>query len=214
MMRDPWERLKGESSKAYAHFCLYRDMGKERSLRKLAADTTCTSQLRQLQRWSARWRWVDRAQAYDDEIYRELRAKNEKQIVEAADRQARLGRVLQSKSVEKMANLDGNTLTVTQATMLAKIGAELEARALGMPTQIIKSQVTHKDESDDYSKKTDDELRDEGIAALVNSGMSRENAALIVDQMSGGKRDERQRKSEPGDANGSGNPMAEGPPEG
>jgi len=189
-------------------------MGKERSLRKLVEDNRCSTKLAQLGRWSSRWRWVERAQAYDDEIYRELRAKNEKEIVNAAERQARLGQLLQSKSVQKMGNLDANTLTVAQATMLAKIGAELEARALGMPTQIIKAQVTQRQEADDYSKKSDDELREEAIAALVNSGLSRDNAALIVDQMSGGKRDERQRKPNPGDADRPGDPMAEGPSQG
>src|SRR5215471_5616524 len=51
--KSEWERKPGESSKGYGHFCLYRDAGKERSLRKLAADAKTTSKLRQLQHWSA-----------------------------------------------------------------------------------------------------------------------------------------------------------------
>ncbi len=188
-------------------------MGKERSLRKVVGDNRCSTKLAQLGRWSSRWRWVARAEAYEDELDRELRAKHEKEIVNAAERQARLGQLLQSKSVMKMGNLDPNTLTVAQATMLAKIGAELESRALGMPTQIIKAQVTQKPHETDYSKKTDDELREEAISALVNSGLSRENAALIVDQMSGVKHNE-QRTRDSANGDPSSPPVAEGPPQG
>ena len=38
-----WDRLTGESSKAYAHFCLYRDMGFSRSMRQMPSVTGCTS---------------------------------------------------------------------------------------------------------------------------------------------------------------------------
>lgn len=211
-------------------------MGKERSLRKVLEDNKCSTKLAQLGRWSSRWRWVERAQAYDDEIYRELRAKNEKQIVEAAERQAGVGRLFQSKSVQRIGNLDPSTLTVAQATILAKVGAELEARALGMPSQVIRAEVTHKEEGPDYSKKTPQELRAEGIAALIASGFRPENAALLVDQMMGflqpkpeipvpgevvsrklltsGDKEDGQRTRDSANGDPADPPMAEGPPEG
>jgi len=37
-----WDRQPGESSRAYAHFCLYRDMGVSRSLRVLEKVDGCT----------------------------------------------------------------------------------------------------------------------------------------------------------------------------
>jgi hypothetical protein len=213
-MREPWERLKGESSKAYAAFCLYRDMGKERSIAKAAQkDGGGTARGRRYEKWSSRWRWLQRAQGYDDNLDRELRAKNEKQLIQAAERQARLGQLLQSKSIEKMMGTQGTTLTVSQAAMLAKIGAEMESKALGMPTHIIKAQVTEKREEADDSNKTDDELREEAIVALVNSGFSRENATVIVDQMEGANYDG-QRTRDCASSESSDPPVEKGPREG
>lgn len=43
-MAEIWERQKNESSKAYAAFCIYRDLGTERSLDKaLAAQRMCST---------------------------------------------------------------------------------------------------------------------------------------------------------------------------
>jgi hypothetical protein len=204
-MRDPWERLTGENSKAYSHFGLYRDIGKIRSLLKVAEDGKATVKRRQLERWSTRWRWVERAKAYDDHMAREVRLLNEEQILKTAEYQARLGQLLQSKAIGKLMALDPTTLTVNQAIIMAKIGAELERIALGMPTQIIKD--VSKEPVQDLSKKTYAELREESIAALINAGLSSENARLIVDQLSPeGAEDEKQRRKSPPASNCQGEP--------
>ncbi len=57
----PWERQRGESAKAYEAFRTFRDVGPHRSL------LGCRSIER---RWSYRWRWADRAAAWDVELYR------------------------------------------------------------------------------------------------------------------------------------------------
>ena len=66
-----WQRQQGESTKAYAAFCVYRDMGPERSCPAVAAAVGKSGAL--MRRWSSRWEWVRRAAAYDDyeaEIHR------------------------------------------------------------------------------------------------------------------------------------------------
>jgi hypothetical protein len=55
-----------ESSKAYALFCKYRDLGPTRSLAKLKkSDSDMMVSLPQLFRYSTKFNWVERAQAYD-----------------------------------------------------------------------------------------------------------------------------------------------------
>src|SRR5437870_13396793 len=106
--RQPWDRQMTESSKAYAHFCLYRDMGPGRSLRKMAADAKTTSNLRQLQHWSSKWNWVERCQSYDDQLQRQDRLRQEKERRDMVSRHAKiavLGQNLVVKGIEKLLGL-------------------------------------------------------------------------------------------------------------
>src|SRR5215211_5939586 len=59
--RPPWERIRGESTKAYESFRRFRDAGPHRSL------AGCRSIER---RWSWRWRWAERAGEWDAERWR------------------------------------------------------------------------------------------------------------------------------------------------
>lgn len=71
----PWERQPGESAPAYAAAWEYFQMGSERSLATVARKFNKSKTL--LARWSTRWRWTERAEAYDRHLYRlELQAQN------------------------------------------------------------------------------------------------------------------------------------------
>jgi len=100
-----WDRLPGESSKAYHHFCIYRDMGASRSLRQMAGIPGCTSVRRRLNRWSSRWRWVERCQQYDDYLEYQLRAEQEKERREMSKRHAKIAMLGQSILVKGMEEL-------------------------------------------------------------------------------------------------------------
>jgi hypothetical protein len=78
-----YSRRIGESQKAFAAYCEYRDMGAERSLaavsQKLGKSTAFLS------RWSSHWGWVDRARAYDDELAKKEKAVKELDIQRDAE---------------------------------------------------------------------------------------------------------------------------------
>jgi len=70
---EAYERLvsEGESSKAFEAYKLYRDQGTGRSLNAVAEQLygeKAQSSKRSVSRWSARFRWVARAQSRDDYI--------------------------------------------------------------------------------------------------------------------------------------------------
>lgn len=66
-MSRAFERMEGESSKAYAGFQVYRDLGPGRSLVKAAElYYGSAANVRQMSRWSSRFDWGARAQAFDD----------------------------------------------------------------------------------------------------------------------------------------------------
>lgn len=67
-MANPWDIQEGETPKSFAAFCVYRDMGKGRSLdsawRVQGGGRTGTAPSYYTE-WSAKYAWVGRATAYD-----------------------------------------------------------------------------------------------------------------------------------------------------
>ena len=96
--REAWEPRPYERGRAFAAFRMYRDLGPERSLLKVARPIAETSPerseqgaLAQLNAWSAKWGWVEPAAAWDDELdrldreeARELRRQIKKQTMAGA----------------------------------------------------------------------------------------------------------------------------------
>ena len=71
---EPWKRRKGEGSKAYEAFLRYRDMGPGRSVRKAVGVQGVPKDGRRSythwwHKWSRRWHWRERAQAWDDHLH-------------------------------------------------------------------------------------------------------------------------------------------------
>ena len=65
---DSWERLSGETNPAWNAFCLYRDYGADRSIKKvLALQGIPESRYGIWCAWSARFLWVKRLESFDPE---------------------------------------------------------------------------------------------------------------------------------------------------
>lgn len=58
-----WIRQEGEPAKAYAGAQIYFELGKDRTLKKVAERVGVTD--RTIQNWSSRWNWIERAAAFD-----------------------------------------------------------------------------------------------------------------------------------------------------
>jgi hypothetical protein len=143
----PWERMAGESSKAYARFCEYRELGADRSLSKLSrshGDQEGWSR-RALEDLSERWRWQARASAWDDEQDQERRRAQAQAAAEMAERQARDGADMQRLArgaMAKWVKQDPDTgqlvlatsLSPADAARLYRLGFEIERTARGEPT--------------------------------------------------------------------------------
>ena len=75
-----WEQIVGESDKAFAAFCHYRNTSPhERSLQNTVRALNNTS----CQNWGTDYSWKIRAGAYDNYIDRKLRAEREQLLVKA-----------------------------------------------------------------------------------------------------------------------------------
>jgi hypothetical protein len=137
-----WDRLPGESSKAYHHFCIYRDMGGSRSLRQMAGIPGCTSVRRQLNRWSSRWQWVERCQQYDDYLEYQLRTQQEKERREMSKRHAKIAMLGQNILVKGMEELlakvqsGKHNLAPAELARLMDVSVKVERLARGESTDI------------------------------------------------------------------------------
>jgi hypothetical protein len=83
---EPWDQRADESTVAYADFCVYRDLGPQRSQQKAAKALGKTRQ--HLSIVSSRHDWVDRAGAWDLEQDRQRRLAMQAENVAAARRHA------------------------------------------------------------------------------------------------------------------------------
>lgn len=144
--RELWDRQKDEGSRAYEHFCIYRDFGPVRSFSKLVKDGRCTVKVQQLERWSHQWQWVERAEAYDDQFDLQRRARLEKERLEMMERHAKvamLGQSLLLKGLEsKIAKVqqEGETISAGDLARLMDVTVKVERLARGEATDIQKSE--------------------------------------------------------------------------
>jgi hypothetical protein len=138
-----WDRLPGESSRAYRFFSEYRSMGPDRSLIKLREQAKVGGRsvsVRLLERWSAKWRWVMRSQRYDDHLEYQDRLQQEKERREMHKRHAKMGMLAQSFAVRKLEKLsnrieqDEEHVSPGEVARILDVGVKVERLARGEPT--------------------------------------------------------------------------------
>ncbi|GHU86677.1 hypothetical protein FACS189476_00290 [Spirochaetia bacterium] len=146
---ESWERLKGESSAAFAAFCAYRDFGPERNIRraaeKIEADSGKAAKRYRLWRgWVAAHRWRERAADYDAYVDKLKQAEVRKAIEEQgkADREL-FGKMKQvaGKKLDSMnpADLGTGVLPVWVTTAVRLDREAVNQRFIGVVTGADKS---------------------------------------------------------------------------
>lgn len=152
MSREEWNRLPLESAKAFAAFSVYRDMGAERSIDKAYAaymtrepqqqlDNKSTSAKRASRywgEWSIKFRWVERARAYDDHLAQQLQDDYEAKLLRRQQQTLRdLLRDAEAQMRLFLGKLEKATMyDVRDLYTLARLRSELEdqiRRSLRMP---------------------------------------------------------------------------------
>lgn len=118
-MSEIWDKQPDESTRAYACFCDYRDMGAGyRSLAKVGEKWGKSISL--LERWSSKHKWVERATAYDSQVDREARLQRRTQRREMLGK----GTDMVGGMVEKLdpATFDPSSMSaVEQVNALARL---------------------------------------------------------------------------------------------
>lgn len=120
---EPWERLPDESSRAYEGFREFRDLGPARSLRGLVATNRHSARS-----WSLRFRWTERARAWDAELYRVEDARRLDAIRTMDEQHQRAARAMIGAGLRALASIED--LTPHQAARFIDVGTRLERSAL------------------------------------------------------------------------------------
>ncbi len=166
-MRYSWVRLKNETAKAFQAFCIYRDMGIERSIEKVSKELGKSMVL--IERWSSRYNWGERAKAYDDYIEELKRKQNEKEILEMTKRHIKIALGMQAKIVERLKSLDVEKLSPMTLVKWLETSINIERLSRGVETENKKTTVEGKIEIipddkkevlQDIFKKTVEELKE------------------------------------------------------
>lgn len=105
----PWEQQPEESAKAFEAFAAYRDMGAERSLRKLTQ--RLHKNLTTIRDWSVKWNWQERVRAYDRDLDKKAREQAVKDVRSMTNRHIRIAMKLQERAVKALEDLPAEKLT-------------------------------------------------------------------------------------------------------
>lgn len=109
-----WERLDGESAKAYAAFCVYRDLGPGRSLaiaygcwrRANGVAGSAVKAAGFWQQWSSAFGWVARAAAYDAHLDAEKRALRARLMLQLEQRRFEYELANQERLEQRVAKIE------------------------------------------------------------------------------------------------------------
>lgn len=131
--RDLWDRQPGESAKRWGQFTVYRDLGRTRTLKRVAERLNITHRSAQQYAWA--FRWSARCEAFDrhmDEQWVAAIQERQRRIVQD---HLKLAAEFHTKATEAIQALIGQTLNATEAVRIADAYSKLIRFALGEPDQ-------------------------------------------------------------------------------
>ena len=128
-----WERQEGESAQAFQGFAAYRDMGAERSLAKVAQKLGKSKAL--MERWSVRWQWVVRSDAWDDELDRQTRVELKKGVTGMRKNHVNIAKAMLVKALQALQRIPVDEMTPKDVSTMVDVAAKLERISRGEATE-------------------------------------------------------------------------------
>ena len=140
---EPWEIQSGETSRAFAAFKIYRDLGRSRSLPEAARALGVFHSV--VRKWSYLRKWVERSKAWDVHCDEEDRRAMAKKRIETRDQEYVKGDrlvVVGSAGLEKIAECidDGKLVAPADVVNMMKTGFAMKRQAVGEPDQVIQTE--------------------------------------------------------------------------
>jgi hypothetical protein len=132
---DPWERQPGESPKRYGQFATYRDLGRTRTMAKVAETLTLNpGYVRQV---GAAMQWTARAEAYDLHRDRMHEAVWLEERRKAAEADGKLLGAVMGKLVQRLGSLQAEQLSPAEFTRLLDVVLRQRRTLFGDPQMTV-----------------------------------------------------------------------------
>ena len=140
MMAEPWERLPTDTTKSFEAFQVYRDMGKDRSLMKVAAELSKSYTI--LSRWSAKHNWVERIQAWEAEQDRLIRIELAKDIGAMRKRHVSMAKAMLLKAGKALERIPIDEIKASDISKLVESATKLERISRGDVGEVVEERTT------------------------------------------------------------------------
>ncbi len=145
--KDPWERMRGEPVRAFNAFCIYRDLGPDRTIRQASelVKKTDTKGVEHkvsvflLNKWSAKFKWRLRLLAWAENEDLIKRRARQVQIEEMEKRHVEFANLVQKKANIKFTSMtddDCKRLSAKDATTMAEMAIKVERQSLGVRDEL------------------------------------------------------------------------------
>lgn len=131
----PWERQEGETARAYEGFSEYRDMGAERSLAKVGQKLGKSKA--QMEKWSKKYSWVARAEAWDIEQDRLIRVALTKDIGAMRKRHADMAKAMLIKAAKALSKIPDDEIKATDISRMVDVATKLERISKGDVGEVV-----------------------------------------------------------------------------
>jgi hypothetical protein len=130
---ESWEKLKGESGAAYAAFCVFRDFGVDRNIKKAVASVETDAARRERKYrvwrgWAEQFKWTKRAGDYDVYMDKLKQAERRKMIEARSEVYMKTTDKMLAVINKRLDQMDAGELTQGNVAewMKAAIGTERE----------------------------------------------------------------------------------------
>ena len=126
---EPWERQPEETARAFEAFAIYRDMGPDRSLRKVVQ--TLDKNLTTIGDWSTKYEWVKRVAAWDAEQDRIARVQQLKEIKAMRNRHAGMAKAMIVKAGRALNRIPEDEIKASDISRMIEVASKLERISRG-----------------------------------------------------------------------------------
>jgi len=134
---ESWERLTGESSAAFSAFCVYRDFGLERNIRKAVEsieknEVVRAKRYRVWRNWSTEFRWKERAADYDKYLEKLKQTELRKTIEAQGEKHREVTGKMLDVVKKKLDMMNPSELTQGNLTEWVQTAIKAEREAAGL----------------------------------------------------------------------------------